>query len=258
MSFAVNRETDYTRYSIRLGRQDDIRKPHEVIYSLILLFLGLFYLVKRHIFIVVLLFWIWLGLGLIYYIIYIILKWKQSIEAARHARESVILERILLRQLEENAELELERISSTRETRRESRRQSRRHSSSRDEPQINRNADVEIEHNVNTVETNDNNNHCIDINVTRFDSIGTSGLNVSTYQLSSDSESTSNNHTSKIQGNQSMVSSCSICLDEFGPSDQVNRLFCTHIFHDKCLEQWMLTKPDRTCPICRQPLASEI
>lgn len=43
---------------------------------------------------------------------------------------------------------------------------------------------------------------------------------------------------------------CSICLTEFEPNTEVNRLSCGHVFHKLCLEKW-LNYWNITCPLCR-------
>ena len=46
--------------------------------------------------------------------------------------------------------------------------------------------------------------------------------------------------------------SCTICLDEFSPECKVTTLPCFHIFHSKCITQWLQRKAE--CPICRTPV----
>lgn len=43
---------------------------------------------------------------------------------------------------------------------------------------------------------------------------------------------------------------CSICLADFKPNSDVNRLSCGHVFHCSCLEKW-LKYWNTTCPLCR-------
>ena len=47
---------------------------------------------------------------------------------------------------------------------------------------------------------------------------------------------------------------CVICTDNFGDA-QLEQLPCGHIYHGKCLIQWLNT--NRTCPICRHALTKE-
>ncbi|KAK1414404.1 hypothetical protein QVD17_30148 [Tagetes erecta] len=43
---------------------------------------------------------------------------------------------------------------------------------------------------------------------------------------------------------------CSVCLIEFKPAAEINRLSCGHVFHKSCLERW-LGYWNITCPLCR-------
>lgn len=55
--------------------------------------------------------------------------------------------------------------------------------------------------------------------------------------------------------------SCIICFENFNQADDVINLNCheRHIFHEKCIEQWM--KSDTTsntlqCPVCRKSVVN--
>ncbi|KAL2869015.1 RING finger protein [Aspergillus lucknowensis] len=43
----------------------------------------------------------------------------------------------------------------------------------------------------------------------------------------------------------------SICLDLINPDDTIHALKCYHVFHDFCLEKWVLASHS-TCPLCQQ------
>lgn len=45
---------------------------------------------------------------------------------------------------------------------------------------------------------------------------------------------------------------CCICIVEFDSSSEIRRTFCGHVFHSKCLANWL--KVSRTCPLCRKDL----
>lgn len=45
---------------------------------------------------------------------------------------------------------------------------------------------------------------------------------------------------------------CLICLEEFGDGDDVMTLPCLHIYHKKCVEQWL--GRDNSCPVCKTPI----
>ncbi|KAJ8899414.1 hypothetical protein K2173_018388 [Erythroxylum novogranatense] len=49
---------------------------------------------------------------------------------------------------------------------------------------------------------------------------------------------------------------CSVCLTQFQPESEINRLSCGHLFHRVCLEKW-LDYWNITCPLCRTPLIPE-
>ncbi|XP_068638609.1 probable E3 ubiquitin-protein ligase XERICO [Aristolochia californica] len=46
---------------------------------------------------------------------------------------------------------------------------------------------------------------------------------------------------------------CSVCLIQFDPDSEINRLPCGHFFHKTCLEKW-LGYWNVTCPLCRTSL----
>ena len=47
------------------------------------------------------------------------------------------------------------------------------------------------------------------------------------------------------------VTECPICRDEFRDNDNVRLLYCSHIFHSDCVDNW-LTEHSHKCPCCRQ------
>ncbi|CAK7349157.1 unnamed protein product [Dovyalis caffra] len=49
---------------------------------------------------------------------------------------------------------------------------------------------------------------------------------------------------------------CSVCLNQFEPESEINRLSCGHLFHKVCLEKW-LDYWNYTCPLCRTSLMPE-
>ncbi|CAF3034059.1 unnamed protein product [Rotaria sp. Silwood2] len=44
---------------------------------------------------------------------------------------------------------------------------------------------------------------------------------------------------------------CTICLDRFFLSSIISASPCGHLFHDKCLDRWLIDERKKTCPQCR-------
>ena len=47
---------------------------------------------------------------------------------------------------------------------------------------------------------------------------------------------------------------CTICLDRFFLSSTISASPCGHLFHDKCLDRWLIDERKKTCPQCRTPI----
>ncbi|KAG8377352.1 hypothetical protein BUALT_Bualt08G0024200 [Buddleja alternifolia] len=45
---------------------------------------------------------------------------------------------------------------------------------------------------------------------------------------------------------------CTICLSEIPDGEEGRELKCKHIFHRKCLDQWLRHDGAATCPLCRR------
>lgn len=54
--------------------------------------------------------------------------------------------------------------------------------------------------------------------------------------------------------NADVATSCSICLEQFQPADQMTKLACQHSFHNECIRQWLMQSVENSCPICRNPI----
>ena len=52
---------------------------------------------------------------------------------------------------------------------------------------------------------------------------------------------------SKIDETKEM---CAICVDEFEDGEDVRILPCSHIFHSKCIDEW-LSNYSSLCPLCK-------
>ena len=51
----------------------------------------------------------------------------------------------------------------------------------------------------------------------------------------------------KLESNQH---ECCICLQNFGDADFCRELYCFHVFHQSCIDMWILEH--QTCPFCRK------
>ncbi|XP_069914786.1 E3 ubiquitin-protein ligase ZNRF4 [Oryctolagus cuniculus] len=49
---------------------------------------------------------------------------------------------------------------------------------------------------------------------------------------------------------------CAICLDEYEEGERLKILPCSHTYHCKCLDLWFSRAAHRSCPVCKQSLAS--
>lgn len=52
-----------------------------------------------------------------------------------------------------------------------------------------------------------------------------------------------------IRYNNKGTESCSICLENFVQNAKVNKTVCNHIYHEKCIDNWL--DKHETCPNCR-------
>ena len=43
---------------------------------------------------------------------------------------------------------------------------------------------------------------------------------------------------------------CSICFEDFNPSDTIPLIKCGHIYHDVCLNKWL--HKQNVCPLCKR------
>uniref|UniRef100_A0A8C4QIV9 RING-type E3 ubiquitin transferase n=1 Tax=Eptatretus burgeri TaxID=7764 RepID=A0A8C4QIV9_EPTBU len=49
---------------------------------------------------------------------------------------------------------------------------------------------------------------------------------------------------------------CTICLSIIEEGEDVRRLPCMHLFHQLCVDQWLLT--NKRCPICRVDIEAQL
>jgi len=50
--------------------------------------------------------------------------------------------------------------------------------------------------------------------------------------------------------NKNRYKTCSICIDDYEDKDEIRQLSCSHIFHTKCIDPWLLNESYK-CPMCR-------
>ncbi|RKP39094.1 hypothetical protein BJ085DRAFT_7086, partial [Dimargaris cristalligena] len=48
-----------------------------------------------------------------------------------------------------------------------------------------------------------------------------------------------------------------ICLDDFALGDRIRQLYCRHVFHRECIDEWLLTKCG-LCPICKHHCVKKV
>ncbi|OQV12876.1 hypothetical protein BV898_12895 [Hypsibius exemplaris] len=59
---------------------------------------------------------------------------------------------------------------------------------------------------------------------------------------------------SKVDVNNPSGTRCTICLDEFKPTDLIHAILpCQHVFHQVCIDLW-LRKGKLVCPLCRRKI----
>ena len=56
-------------------------------------------------------------------------------------------------------------------------------------------------------------------------------------------------HSRKVKNQEN--ASCSICLTDFAERDVIKILRCNHIFHEECIDPWLMDRK-AVCPVCRQ------
>lgn len=50
---------------------------------------------------------------------------------------------------------------------------------------------------------------------------------------------------------------CVICMNEFHQGDRIRYLPCLHVYHDQCIDDWLMRS--WSCPLCLEPVdAGEI
>jgi hypothetical protein len=46
---------------------------------------------------------------------------------------------------------------------------------------------------------------------------------------------------------------CAICLENFKVNQYIRKLpFCSHIYHKKCIDNWLKKDDNKSCPLCKK------
>ena len=48
---------------------------------------------------------------------------------------------------------------------------------------------------------------------------------------------------------------CSICLQDFKEREMYRKLNCEHVFHKKCIDNWLYDFEKKSCPLCRTTIS---
>ena len=59
--------------------------------------------------------------------------------------------------------------------------------------------------------------------------------------------------TRRYNTESELYDKCPICLDDFSPGVVVRQLPCSHIYHVKCIDQW-LSLDHQKCPLCKREI----
>jgi hypothetical protein len=51
---------------------------------------------------------------------------------------------------------------------------------------------------------------------------------------------------------------CSVCFEKFCQNQEVRQLYCGHVFHDNCIQDWILKGTSEGCCECRHPFFEKV
>ncbi|OLQ13718.1 E3 ubiquitin-protein ligase RNF12-A [Symbiodinium microadriaticum] len=78
-----------------------------------------------------------------------------------------------------------------------------------------------------------------------------------TQQVGADGRTIQALPTRKFAGGEAAAADgtrCEICMEDFAEGDELRTLPCFHLFHSKCIDQWL--QVNSICPICRHKVGS--
>lgn len=110
---------------------------------------------------------------------------------------------------------------------------------------------------------NDNNNHNHLIAITTREIIDKyymcicNLISIDVIQLSNNCKSMTYNEWLQIKNVDITIPiECSVCFDEYEPETDITVLYCGHIYHAKCITDWM--NKQLVCPICQNQIKTSI
>lgn len=59
--------------------------------------------------------------------------------------------------------------------------------------------------------------------------------------------------TFKTMAKANSTETCSVCLEDFSKGDRIATCSCRHVFHSRCLTQWLQCR--NNCPLCKAPVS---
>ena len=63
-------------------------------------------------------------------------------------------------------------------------------------------------------------------------------------------------HATPVEGGTAADDECAICLGGFEEGEEMSMLVCSHVYHKRCITQWLLGDAPTadampTCPLCK-------
>ena len=219
-----DRNTDYRRSSLRPAEVNDTRNPGEVIYSLGLVVIGVAYASYPKRFLFVLAFWMWLCVGVLWICVSTARKWRARKADAAHRAMRAERGRELVRR----AQAAMVRgDGGGGDADEDARRRWQRPSFSlQNSPSIAIQQPTSSPSGSGSTNDSSNESHDFPPASPRLPGPGVSPRPASALQAV---------YFGHLAGADPQ---CSICLGTFNGVDRVHRLFCSHVYHEGCLNRW--------------------